>query len=302
MGPWTHGILTETAGELTFPQGKSPPNEVQDAWKWFDATLKVSDAAVQTALEEYPVVTYYAMGAVGEPGAPGNEWRTAPAWPPIETRPQPLYLNLDGSASFRPSGKVGIREYVSDPNNPVPTIGGYELTLPAGPKDQGSIESREDLLVFSTSPLESPLEVTGHIHAELWIQSDAPDTDVIVRLCDVYPDGRSFNICEGTLRMRLREGLDRELSMPKDKPVRVQIRLWPTSQIFNQGHQLRVHIASTSFPALEPNLQNGNPPRTGEPKVATNRIYLGGNILASHLILPVADNSIPSNAATELGK
>jgi uncharacterized protein len=167
-------------------------------------------------------------------------------------------------------------------------VGGYELTLPAGPRDQRAIEARDDLLVFTSKPLPEPLEVTGQVRARIVMQSDAPDTDVIVRLCDVYPDDRSFNICEGVLRLRLREGLESEVWLTPDQVVTVEVALWPTSIIFNRGHRLRVHVASTSSPALEPNPQNGHGPRTGEPRTARNTLWVGDGADGSHVLLPVA--------------
>ena len=282
MGPWTHGVLQDEAGELTFTGAKTTPGEVHDSWKWFAATLK----GETNGIIEAPAVTYYVMGAMGEAGAPGNEWRTADQWPPMKTTARTLYLHGDRVASFTGSESAGSASYVSDPANPVPTIGGYELTIPAGPKDQRAIESRADVLVFTTAPLDAPLEVTGNVVARIQFASDAPDTDLIVRLCDVYPDGRSFNICEGALRLRCREGLDREVWLKAAESVQVEVSLWPTSMVFNRGHRLRVHVASTSSPALEPNLQNGQRPRTGEPRIANNRVSFGKS--GSQLVLPVA--------------
>ena len=282
MGPWTHGVLQEKAGDQTFPGAKTTPGDVHDSWKWFAATLK----GETNGILDRPTVTYYVMGAMGEEGAPGNEWRTSDRWPPVKTTERALYLHPDRSASFAESTEAGTAAYVSDPANPVPAVGGYELTLPAGPKDQRPIESRPDVLVFTSAPLEAPLEITGNVIARIQFASDAPDTDLIVRLCDVYPDGRSFNICEGALRLRFREQLDREVWLKQDDLALVELPLWPTSMVFNRGHQIRIHIASTSAPALEPNLQNGGRPRTGEPRRATNQISLGKN--GSRLILPVA--------------
>jgi uncharacterized protein len=283
MGPWTHGVLQEQAGELTFPGAGSTPGEVHDAWNWFDATLR----SESTGLDDIPAVTYYVMGAAGEPGAPGNVWRTAQQWPPLPTESRALYLQPDRSAMFRAVESSEALVYLSDPTNPVPSLGGYELTLPAGPRDQRAIESRDDLLVFTSEPLMEPLEVTGQVVARMVMRSDAPDTDLIVRLCDVYPDGRSLNICEGALRLRLREGLDREVWLTPDETVTVEVPLWPTSVIFNRGHRLRVHVASTSSPALDPNRQNGEAPRTGEPRVARNTVLVGGGEIGSHLLMPV---------------
>lgn len=281
MGPWTHGVLQDKAGDLTFPNSKSVPGDEHDMWKWFDATLK----GESNGMTESPVVTYYVMGAIGEAGAPGNNWRTANQWPPVKTESRTLHLQSDHTAAFAARPNRGELDYTSDPENPVPTIGGNELTIPAGPKDQRAIESRADLLVFTTEPLSEPLEVTGNAVANVRLRCDTPDADLIVRLCDVYPDGRSFNICEGALRLRFREGLGHEAWLDA-KPVDVQVRLWPTSMIFNRGHRLRVHIASSSSPGLEPNLQNGMAPRTGEPRQAHIEIQFAGNVPA--LVLPVA--------------
>ncbi len=282
MGPWTHGVMQKKAGDLQFPDADKPPGTAHDPWAWFDATLK-SDA---TEADLQPVVTYYVMGAVDEAGAPGNEWRTAPQWPPVETVPSSLHLRSDRSASLENAGDSGAAVYLSDPSQPVPSIGGYELTIPAGPKNQQPIESRSDLLVFTSEPLKEPLEVTGNVLASIRVQLTTRDADLIVRLCDVYPDGRSFNITEGALRLRFRDGFEREKWMNPEEAVTVQIPLWPTSMIFNQGHRLRVHIASSSAPALEPNLQNGQAPRTGEPQQAEVTVFLGEN--QSYLTLPTA--------------
>lgn len=280
MGPWTHGVLQEKAGDLAFPGAKKPPGDVQDAWKWFAATLK----GEANGILEAPVVTYYVMGS-GETNALGNEWRTAAAWPPVQTPGRMLHLRSDRTASFENAGAPGTLRYTSDPADPVPALGGYELTRPAGPKDQQTLESRPDVLVFTSEPLTAPLEITGHPVARLSVRCDAPDADLIVRLCDVYPDGRSMNICEGALRLRCRDGLEQERWMKADETVAVTIPIWPTSIIFNKGHRLRVHVASSSYPALEPNLQNGRPPRTGEPRKAVITVRVGDG--ASRVVLPV---------------
>lgn len=291
MGPWTHGVLQTKAGELKFPGGDKPPGTAHDSWAWFDATLRNQP----NSATEQPAITYYVMGAANEPGAPGNEWRTAAQWPPVATESLRLQLNPDHTASLHDasaagtsaeeSSAAGTLSYRSDPSDPVPSIGGYELTIPSGPRDQQPIESRKDLLVFTTRPLEEPLEVTGHVTASIRLKSTAPDADMIVRLCDVYPDGRSFNITEGALRLRFRDDPEQEKWMVPGQEVTVQIRMWPTSMIFNNGHRLRVHIASSSSPALEPNLQNGQPPRTGDPVPAEISVLLGDR--QSHLLLPM---------------
>ena len=282
MGPWTHGVLQDKAGDLVFPGAKKVPGDLHDAWKWFATTLKGEN----NGLTEAPAITYYVMGAAGEDGAPGNVWRMAARWPIDDTQPRVLHLRTDRTSAFDEAGPSGTLTYTNDPAHPVPSVGGYELTIPAGPKDQRSIESRPDLLVFTTAPLTAPLEVTGHVLARLQVRCDVPDADLIVRLCDVYPDGKSMNICEGALRLRFRDGFEQEKWLAKDKTVTVTIQAWPTSMIFNRGHRIRVHVASSSAPALEPNRQNAQPPRTGEPRPGTITVLVGND--GSHLVLPVA--------------
>jgi predicted acyl esterase len=284
MGPWTHGVFSEKAGELTFPNAKRPPNDLRDPWRWFDHTLK----GVDNGAGREPAVTYYVMGDISDPEAPGNVWRTAERWPPVPTEPTPFYLHAERTLSRAKPGRAEPLRYTYDPNDPVPTVGGPELTIPAGPKDQRTIESRPDVLVFTSEPLAEPLEITGPVRAKLWVASDAPDTDFFVRLCDVYPDGRSFNICEGRLRARFRESFSRETLLKPGEVSQVDVDLWSTSIIFNKGHRLRVHVTSSSAPGFDPNPNTGEPfRRNTTTRVAHNTVYCDAE-RPSHVLLPVA--------------
>lgn len=283
LGPWTHGVLQEKAGELKFPGGTKPPGQAHDAWAWFDATLKgvANEAGAQ------PAVTYYVIGDVTDTNAPGNVWRTAAAWPPFEGRDTKYYLHSDRSLSATKGSEGPALEYTYDPANPAPTVGGIQLSIPAGPMDQKRVESREDVLVFSSEALAEPLEVTGRVRARLWVETDAPDTDFVVKLCDVYPDGRSFNLCEGVLRARFRNGVEREELMKPGKVYPVEIDLWSTSVIFNRGHRLRVQVTSSSAPGFDPNPNTGEGFRaSSEQRKARVKVHAGGR-RDSHLLLPV---------------
>jgi predicted acyl esterase len=283
MGPWTHSVLQPKAGDLTFPQGHQPPGQVHDSWRWFEHVLK----DLPNGADADPAVTYYVIGDVDNPQAPGNTWRTADTWPPFQTEPTPIYLHGNGSLSFEKPKDHPPLEYLADPADLVPTVGGIQLTLPAGPKDQRPIEDRADVLVFTSEPLSEPLEVTGRVRARLWVASDAPDTDFFARLCVVYPDGRSFNLCEGMLRARFRHGLDREQPLGPEKVTPVDLDLWSTSVIFNRGHRLRVHITSSSSPGFDPNPNTGEPFRqSARTQVARNRVFVDGEH-PSHLQLPM---------------
>lgn len=284
MGPWTHAVFTDKAGDLTFPNGKRPPTVSHDAWKWMDHHLRGQTNGV----EREPAVTYYVMGDVTDPKAPGNVWRTASGWPPEKTNLTPFYFDAGtGTLSQNKPTTPRAISYVFDPNNPVPTIGGPQLTIPAGPKDQSIIEYRSDVVLFTSPPLKEPLEVTGRVKCRLWASSDAPDTDWFVRLCDLYPDGRSFNICEGQLRARFRHGFDREVMLEQGKIYPFDIDLWSTSIIFNRGHRIRVHVTSSSAPGFDPNPNTGLPFRSNrQTRTARNTVWTGGKY-PSQILLPV---------------
>ena len=283
MGPWTHGVMQEKAGELKFPKGNKPPTKVTDSWAWFEYWLK----GTTNGITDGPAVTYYVMGDVSDPQSPGNVWRTAGEWPPPKAREVPFYFQ-EGRGLSKTKPKAGTPiTYSYDPKNPVPTLGGPQLTIPAGPMDQRNIEARPDLITFTSESLAEPLEVTGKVRVKLWAASDARDTDFFAKLCDVYPDGRSYNICEGVIRARLREGPDREKLLKPGTIYPFEIDLWSTSIIFNQGHKLRLHITSSSDRGYDPNPNTGEPFRSSDKTVVSkNTLYLDARH-PSHVLLPV---------------
>lgn len=284
LGPWTHGVLQEKAGELKFRDAKNPPGNVQDAWRWYDHWLKGESNGV----DHLPAVAYYVIGDVKDPSAPGNVWRTANSWPPVPTKAERWYLHADRTFSRAIPGKSDALSFTYDPSKPAPTVGGIQLTLPAGPMDQAAVESRPDVLVFTAAALAEPLEVTGRVRAKLWIRSDAPDTDFFVTLCDVYPDGKSYNLCEGRLRTRFREGFERQNVMQSGKVYPIDVDLWSTSVIFNRGHRIRVHVTSSSAPGFDPNPNTGERFRSSSNTRLAKNSVLVDSTHPSQLILPVA--------------
>jgi predicted acyl esterase len=255
--------------------------DLASTWSFPDRDEPGSDRA------KLATVRYYVMGDVTDPKAPGNYWRSADAWPPVPTQATPLYLHLDRSIGLDQDRRGGALSYTYDPHRPVPTIGGPQYNLPAGPRDQRPIESRPDVLVFTSEPLEHPLEVTGRVRVKLWASTDAPDTDFIARLCDVYPDGQSINICEGGTRMRLRESLSKDIPVEPGRPYLLDIDLWSTSIVFSAGHRIRLHVTSSSYPGYAANANSGTGyPRFVAPRVAHNTIYTDP-AHSSHVLLPV---------------
>lgn len=279
IGPWTHAGQGHPSGQLSFPNRETP-----SVWPsrndWFRHWLQ--DRALSPTL---PKVIYYTMGEVPGYGQPGNEWRTAEDWPPPSVS-VPFYLSFEGGLG-RAKPPEGSREFVYDPNDPVPTNGGPNLVLPAGAFDQRDQEARGDVLVFTSEPLSQPLEVTGRITAVLYVSTSAADTDFTAKLCDVYPDGRSMLFNDGVQRLSLRTSLAAPEPVVPAQLYRLEVDLWSTSLIFNTGHRIRLSVSSSNSPRFEPNPNTGNANVfSSEKTTAEQTVYLGG-ANASHLSLPV---------------
>jgi len=229
-------------------------------WAWFDRFLKGESDGV---LAKTPKVQYYTMGL--------NKWQSSDVWPPVNAKPVTFYLtsagranSLDGDGSLT---KNAPREdspdgFTYDPMNPVPTHGGgfccMGADLKAGAIDQRSIEARDDVLVYSTGPLEKGLEVSGPVDVTLYVSSDAKDTDFTVKLVDVYPDGNAFNIDDNIQRARYRNGYDKPPEwMEKGKVYKVSFQPIQTSIYFPPGHQVRIEVSSSDFPRFDRNLNTG---------------------------------------------
>jgi len=282
MGPWTHGIGKMPVGELTFPNATRPP-EQYSATRWFDHYLQGMDNGV----EKEPAVAYYVMGDTSAPGAPGNEWRYAEDWP-IPAKETPVYFLNDEKLSLeKPQANEAHIEFTFDPENPCPTVGGNNLTLPRGPMSQNKIENRKDTVMFTSPPLDTPVEVTGRVKAKIFVASSAVDTDLSVRLCDVYPDGRSYLIAEGMQRLRYRHSPEKPEPLTPGKIEEVTVDCWSTSIIFNKAHRVRVTITSSNYPRFDVNPGTGEPWSDSGPKIKqTNRIFCDA-AHPSHLVAPV---------------
>jgi hypothetical protein len=281
VGPWTHGNWDQTRqGELNFPNSKR--DDLIEAQRWFEYWLLGRDNGIMAE----PAVKYYIMGA-DETGAPGNEWRAEKDWPPRAT-PTPFYFRDRGDLTTeKPAVMPAARSFQYDPKKPAPTEGGRNLFLRAGPYNQRSVESRPDVLVFTTPVLAQPIEIAGKITAKLWVSSSAKDTDFMVKLTDVYPDGRSMLVCDGALRVRHRYSLWQENFMTPDSIYPCEVDLWSTAMVFNKGHRIRVAVTSSNSPRFDPNPNTGKPFRAdNQTIVATNTLHLDA-LRPSHVVLPV---------------
>ena len=248
----------------------------------------------------------------------GGEWRTADAWPLEDTELMPYYLRAGGGLTPEPPGAdEGSSAYTYDPEHPVPTIGGaFSGALKSGGYDQrertfqslqGGSENgffasevdgrrtadRSDVLVFETEPLAGELEVIGPVSVTLWASSSAPDTDFTAKLVDVYPpnedypEGFDLNITDGILRARYRESRERETMMTPGEVYEFEIRLFPTANLFQAGHRIRVEVSSSNYPRFDVN------PNTGEPLGRHTRMTPAENTIhhagarASAIRLPI---------------
>jgi putative CocE/NonD family hydrolase len=259
-------------------------------FSWFDRWLKNDRKAFPDAT---PHVRYYTMGA--------NRWQSDQHWPPKAARPMRFYLRSDGHAnSLNGDGRLQVAVppanepadlYRYDPLNPVQTMGGGDCCngglIAPGAVDQRPVEARNDVLVYSSEPLTTALEVSGFVEATLKVSSSAKDTDFAVKLVDVAPDGTAWIIGDTILRARYRDGYDRPVLMNPGTTYALKLTPIATSIRFGVGHRIRIEVTSSNFPKFERNLNTGGPNETeSKPIVADNRIHHAGANL-SFVDLPV---------------
>jgi len=247
--------------------------------RWFDRWLK----GIQNGVDEEPPVRVFVMGE--------NIWRNENEWPLARTRYTPFYFHSGGKANSRHGdgclASTGPADepfdsYIYDPRNPVPT---HEMGM--GAYNQIEFENRNDMLVYTSAPLESALEVTGPVEIKLYAASSAEDTDFSGKLVDVWPDGKAYNIAEGILRAGYRESGTQFKPIIPDSIYEYSISLGCTSNVFKPGHRVRVEISSSNFPKWERNLNTGHPlGQDAEIKLAMQTVFHDQRY-PSHIILPV---------------
>lgn len=289
VGPWAHMPWSRTCGVRNF--GENADNAIDETQlRWFDYWLKDEG----NVLDE-PPVRLFVMGE--------NRWREADRWPPADVRVEEWYLRSsgralslsgDGALSREGPGDEPPDVFVYIPGLPVPSLGGRSCcsadVAPIGPVDQTPVEVRNDVLVYSTPPLERDVEVTGTVSLVLHAATDAADTDWTAKLVDVDEAGCAINLCDGIVRARFRESLERPLPIERARVYEYRIRVGSTSNLFRRGHRIRLEVSSSNFPAYDVNLNTGQ--RVGEGTLldglpATQAVYHDGT-RPSRLVLPVA--------------
>ena len=288
IGPWPHNQSAPFPSGITFgPKAGAPIRRYQI--EWFDHWMR----AVQPAEDfPFPKVRIFVMGI--------DRWRDEEEWPLARAHMTSWYLESDrGANSIRGDGRLSLERqvrsdndnYTYDPRNPVPTAGGAVCcdpkVFPWGPMDQRSVESREDVLVYTSAPLRSDVEVTGDIRANLWVSTSAPDTDFTAKLVDVFPDGHTRNLCDGILRLRYREGLEATKLARPGRIYPITIDAGVTSNVFRAGHRIRVEISSSNFPRFSRNLNTGGDLADEKEIRIANQTVFHGPTYPSRIVLPV---------------
>jgi uncharacterized protein len=248
--------------------------------QWFDHWLQDSGEL------HFPKVQYYSLEA--------NHWSSAPQWP-LKSSARRFYLSSrtsansaagDGLLTERGRRAQAADEFLDNPSDPVPTMGGGCCTDMVS-LDQAPVEARRDVLVYSSEPLTKPLDIAGYVTVRLYVSSSEPDGDLMVKLVDVYPDGKAFNITDTALRLRYRDGIEQPHLMKPGAVYAATLGQMAVAAHFAPGHRLRLEIAGTNFPEYERNLHTGGE-NSSATSARTARVrVLHDNGHASYLELPV---------------
>ena len=292
IGPTTHCGFTRATentmvGELNVGDARLDFDEL--TFGWFDRHLKGDENGVKADL---PRVQYYTMGS--------NKWQASDVWPPADAVPTTFFLSSggkansvfgDGALSTMAPRRDTPDSFSYDPKFPVPTLGGNFCCMgnaaQPGAFDQRQMEARQDILVYTTEPFAEGVEVTGAIDVTLFVTSDAKDTDFTVKLLDVYPDGRSYNIDETILRARYREGYEKEVFMQPGTVYELTLSPMTTSNFFAPGHRIRVEVSSSNFPRFDRNMNTGGNNWDEAVGVVANNVVHHSAQYPSRIVLPI---------------
>ena len=280
IGPWGH------ANEVTLPSSQQSlpyrPASLAPSIPWFDYNLGIGKDKF-----DLPKVKIFVLGH--------NQWRNEKEWPLERTQYTPFYLHSNGKANSVSGGgwldeKIPQSEepsdsFLYDPLNPVPSAGGAMLGPRSGIHLQNSIELRDDVLIYSTHTLSEPVEVTGPVRLIIYVHTNVVCTDFTAKLVDVYPNGNAYNLCDGILRRNYQPSKNTE-----KVPTKIEIDLWPTSNIFMKGHKIRLEISSSNFPRYDRNPNTGEFIPEATKTVTAKQTIFHSNQFPSHLMLPIIPN------------
>jgi uncharacterized protein len=283
-----HAGFGRRIGDVDFGPHATENNYISVILDWYDFLFK----GIKNEFATDKPVRLFVMGA--------NEYRQEDDWPPPQARYTKYFLHSNGKAnSLRGDGSLSTTvpksetadNFIYNPGDPAPTMGGPlccdEEHKEPGPRDQRSVENRDDVLVYTIGPLNSDLEVTGPVTADIFVKSSAVDTDFTAKLLDVAPDGFAQDLTEGILRMRYRTTQEHAELMNPGQIYEITLDLWATSNVFLRGHSLRLEISSSNFPRFDRNLNTGEEMRFAHNFVSATNTVLHDAQHPSALVLPV---------------
>jgi len=292
LGPWNHSGMARGNPIGAYDFGMRSTGGVIDAdgaqLRWFDRWLR----GIENGVDDEPPVRLFVMGS--------NQWRDEREWPLARTDWQEWFLHSGGRANSLNGDGALNRElpaseppdsYVYNPRDPVPTMGGglccNAVVSQGGAYDQRPVEARGDVLVYTTPPLDQPVEVTGPVKLILCASSSAPDTDWTAKLVDVSPCGYARNLTDGILRARFRTSMREGTPIMPGDVIEYEIDLWSTSNTFLPGHRIRLEVSSSNFPRFDRNPNTGELPGRSAEMVSALQTVFHSSEYPSRLILPV---------------
>lgn len=282
-----HSGMGRKVGQIDFgPEAAIDENKI--TLDWYDFLFK----GVHNQYATGKPVKIFVMGI--------NQWREEDDWPLERAQSIKFFLHSQGAANSASGngslsavapGSEPSDKFTYDPGKPVPTVGGPlccdENHLAPGPRDQRTVESRNDVLVYSTPPLSKDTEVTGPIHLDFFASSSAVDTDFTAKLVDVAPDGTAINLTEGILRAKYRNSQVTATPLTPGKVYALSVDLWATSNVFLTGHRIRLEVSSSNFPRFDRNLNTGESASNSSKWVTATNTILHDSAHPSALVLPV---------------
>lgn len=316
LGPWLHGRRSDSwAGDVEFGADATLDGALADDYT--DFRVRFFDEVFGRVREtvEVPNVRYFRMG--GGSGTRdgkgrrlhGGSWIGTDNWPRSGTRATAYFLDSGGGLVSAPPSPIQLLSYDFDPANPVPSIGGTITSgapiMAGGAFDQRESErfygctppyrplaERDDVLVFQTGRLSEDIEVTGPVTARLFVSVSTSDTDLTIKLIDVYPDGFAMNVTDGIQRLKFRNGYERPEVLHPGEVYAVDVQAFPTSNLFKAGHRIKLDVSSSNFPHFDVNPNTGEPAGMPGPRqIARITLYMGPEH-PSHVLLPVIEGSV----------
>ncbi len=277
IGPWAHEP-GQKFPDFKLGRNSGPWQQLTLVVNWFDRWVK----GVENGVDDLLPVLYYLLGA--------NEWRRASDWPLPDTDYQRFYLHQGGSLDPEHCQKEETSQFIYDPEDPVPSIGGNGVYAEGecGPRLQTAIELRDDVLTFSTEPLLEDLTVVGSVSVHLYASTSAVDTDFAVKLCDVDRGGRSINLKGGIIRARYRHSLREPELLTPGKPELFEIHIGAVGNLFKKGHRIRLQVSSSCFPEYSRNLNVEEDPHYATKGIVAQQTIYHDSERPSYLRLPVS--------------